>query len=175
MITPSANEDLGNSLVMKLLVTLAVIFILLNAGIWGLYFFGGNLVTILSIPDAPKPLTFEKPIVTIKVDLPIPEGEKVLLVKKGKTRGLDQNETLVVTQESSNPTFHVMIFDAQKALLYERKLLLLIPSDILVKTYEQDTHPSFYLVFSEKTPGYFIRWTGYQYAVPENEKDLSSR
>ncbi len=159
---------------MKLFIVIASVFFLLAIGVWGIYFFGGSIVDIPSIPDALKPIVFEKPNIPIKVDLPVPEGETVLLVKKGKTRGLEENETLIIAKEAVGDTLHMMIFDSQKSLLYEKKGMLVAPNDVQVKTFEKDTHPSFYCVLGSNQ-GYFVRWNGYQYAVPENEKDLSSR
>lgn len=155
---------------MKLLIILASIFLLLNLGIWGLYFFGKDMIKIPEIPAVPKELSFEKPPTQINLDLPIPEGERVLLAKKGKTRGFDALETLVITEEPAK-TYHIMIFDAQKALLYDQKSVLAAPGKILLQAYEGDGRLSFYLEYANSIPGYFLRWNGYQYTVPENEKD----
>src|SRR3989338_1209101 len=149
---------------MKLLIVLADTFLILNIGIWGLYFFGKNMIKIPEIPAVPKELSFEKPLTRINLDLPIPEGEKAVLVKKGKTRGLDGMETMVVAEESASKTYHLMIF--------EDKNTLMLPDKILLQVYEGDSRPSFYLAFPNSIPGYHRRWNGYQYIVPENEKDL---
>lgn len=171
----TGRGGLGNKTVksyfMRLLVILAIIFLILNLGIWGLYFFGNDLIKLPEIPQAPKELTFEKPEKQIKLDLPIPEGEKAVMVKKGKTRGLESFETLVIAEEAAK-THHLMIFDAQKALLFELKNTMVLPEKIQLQTYEGDSRPSFYLAYSSDISGYHLRWNGYQYVVPENEKDL---
>ncbi|TAN58453.1 hypothetical protein EPN15_01065 [Patescibacteria group bacterium] len=157
---------------MRLLIVLAATFLVLNIGIWGLYFFGKDMIKIPEIPAVPKELSFEKPQPQIKLDLPIPEGEKAVLVKKGKTRGLDGIETMVVAEELASKTYHLMIFDNQKTLIFEDKNTLMLPDKILLQVYEGDSHPSFYLSFPGSIPGYHLKWNGYQYIVPENEKDL---
>ena len=157
---------------MKLLIVLASVFAILNIGIWGLYFFGKDMIKIPEIPAVPKELSFEKPPTQINLDLPIPEGEKAVLVKKGKTRGLDGMETMVVAEESASKTYHLMIFDNQKTLIFEDKNTMMLPDKILLQVYEGDSRPSFYLAFSNNLPGYHLKWNGYQYIVPENEKDL---
>ena len=157
---------------MKLLIVLAATFLILNIGIWGLYFFGKDVIKIPEIPAVPKELSFEKPSTRISLDLPIPEGEKAVLVKKGKTRGLDGMETMVVAEELASKTYHLMIFDNQKILIFEDKNTMMPPDKILLQVYEGDIRPSFYLAFSNNLPGYHLKWNGYQYIVPENEKDL---
>ena len=157
---------------MKLLIVLASVFAILNIGIWGLYFFGKDMIKIPEIPAVPKELSFEKPLTRINLDLPIPEGEKAVLVKKGKTRGLDGMETMVVAEELASKTYHLMIFDSQKTLIFEDKNTMMPPDKILLQVYEGDIRPSFYLPFSNNLPGYHLKWNGYQYIVPENEKDL---
>ena len=157
---------------MKLLIVLAATFLILNIGIWGLYFFGKDMIKIPEIPAVPKELSFEKPLTRINLDLPIPEGEKAVLVKKGKTRGLDGMETMVVAEELASKTYHLMIFDNQKTLIFEDKNTMMLPDKILLQVYEGDSRPSFYLAFSNNLPGYHLKWNGYQYIVPENEKDL---
>ncbi|MEK7130732.1 MAG: hypothetical protein AAB793_03690, partial [Patescibacteria group bacterium] len=129
-------------------------------------------IKIPEIPAVPKELSFEKPPTRINLDLPIPEGEKAILVKKGKTRGLDGMETMVVTEELASKTYHLMIFDNQKTLIFEDKNTLMLPDKILLQVYEGDSRPSFYLAFASNIPGYHMRWNGYWYVIPENEKDL---
>ena len=138
---------------MKLLIVLAVTFLILNIGIWGLYFFGKDMIKIPEIPAVPKELSFEKPLTRINLDLPIPEGEKAVLVKKGKTRGLDGMETMVVAEELASKTYHLMIFDNQKILIFEDKNTMMLPDKILLQVYEGDIRPSFYLAFSNNLPG----------------------
>ena len=65
-----------------------------------------------------------------------------------------------------------MIFDNQKTLIFEDKNTMMLPDKILLQVYEGDIRPSFYLAFSNNLPGYHLKWNGYQYIVPENEKDL---
>lgn len=160
---------------MKLLITLAIIFIVLNLGIWGLYFFGDKMIKIPDIQPVPKELTFEKPNTEIKLDLPIPEGEKVVIAKKGNTRGLQSLETMVVAQEANKSTYHVMIFDSNKTLLFERKNDLVAPNKISLQTFNSDKNISFHLDFTNNISGYFLRWNGFLYTSPENEFGLSSR
>src|SRR3989338_2850299 len=136
---------------MKLLIVLADTFLILNIGIWGLYFFGKNMIKIPEIPAVPKELSFEKPLTRINLDLPIPEGEKAVLVKKGKTRGLDGMETMVVTEELGSKTYHLMIFDSQKTLIFEDKNTMMLPDKILLQVYEGDIRPSFYLPLDRKS------------------------
>jgi len=141
---------------MKLLIVLAATFLVLNLGIWGLYFFGKDMIKIPEIPAVPKELSFEKPTTRINLDLPIPEGEKAVLVKKGKTRGLDGMETMVVAEESASKTYHLMIFDNQKTLIFEDKNTLMLPDKILGI---QRRQPPVFL------PGFSKQYSGLSYAM----------
>ncbi len=100
----------------------------------------------------------------------VPENEIIIDSLSADTNSDGKKETLVITEQPEKKKAYFYIFNGQGINIYKRESGLL-PDRIELRKFEGDNFDSFFLVFENQfEEGFFIRWNGGEYAVPEGER-----
>lgn len=79
-------------------------------------------------------------------------------------------ETLVVADDPIMKNSLVYIVDETGRRVYQREILV-TPVRIELRRFEKDKYLSFFLAFDNQyKEGYFIRWNGGEYEIPDEER-----
>jgi len=109
-------------------------------------------------------------------DLPnwkIPEDEIFIDFLNGDTNQDNSEETLVIAENAENPLkkkVYFYVFDKSgKKIFYKEGGIS--PDSVELRKFGDDNYQSFFLIFEGQfNEGFFIRWNGAAYAIPEEEK-----
>lgn len=100
----------------------------------------------------------------------VPENEIIIDSLSADTNSDGKKETLVITEQPEKKKAYFYIFDSQGGNIYKRESGL-SPDRIELRKLEGDNFYSFFLVFENQfEEGFFIRWDGKEYTVPEGER-----
>ncbi len=100
----------------------------------------------------------------------VPENEIIIDSLSADTNFDSKKEIIVITEQPEKKKAYFYIFDNQGKNIYKRESGLL-PDRIELRKFEGDNFNSFFLVFENKfEEGFFVRWNGGEYIVPEGER-----
>lgn len=118
----------------------------------------------------PSPSVNPSTSADIKNQYHLPQEETFIISSKADTNGDSKEETLVVTQITDSK-YHLYIFSAEGAKLYDNQDLAQKPVRISTQKYKsEDNYVSWMLIFTEQSGNLaFIRWNGTKYEIPQEQ------